>query len=106
MTKIIAVITTTATLEEAQRIARTLVERRLAACAQISTIESFYRWKGEVQHDREYRLLLKTTEERYPEIEQAIRELHSYELPAIFAFPVEQAFAEYALWVIESVKEG
>ncbi len=103
MAKILAVITTTATLEEAQRMAHELVERRLAACAQISAIESFYRWEGKVQHDHEYRLLFKTTEERYPEIEQAIRELHSYALPAIFALPVEQAFAEYALWIIESV---
>ncbi len=103
MAKILAVITTTATLEEAQRMAHELVERRLATCAQISAIESFYRWEGKVQHDHEYRLLFKTTEERYPEIEQAIRELHSYALPAIFALPVEQAFAEYALWIIESV---
>lgn len=103
MAKILAVITTTATLEEAQRMAHDLVERRLAACAQISAIESFYRWEGKVQHDHEYRLLFKTTEERYSEIEQAIREMHSYALPAIFALPVEQAFAEYALWIIESV---
>ncbi len=103
MAKILAVITTTATLEEAQRMAHDLVERRLAACAQISAIESFYRWEGKVQHDHEYRLLFKTTEERYSEIEQAIREMHSYVLPAIFALPVEQAFAEYALWIIESV---
>lgn len=103
MAKLLAVITTTATLEEAQRMAHDLVERRLAACAQISAIESFYRWEGKVQHDHEYRLLFKTTEERYSEIEQAIREMHSYALPAIFALPVEQAFAEYALWIIESV---
>nr|BAL53195.1 CutA1 divalent ion tolerance protein [uncultured Chloroflexota bacterium] len=99
---LLAVITTTATLEEAQRLAQVLVERRLAACAQISPIESYYLWKGQVEHAREYRLLLKTTEARYPEVEQVIRELHSYELPAIFALPVAQAFSEYVRWVEES----
>lgn len=99
---LIAVITTTGTLEEAQRIARYLVEQRLVACAQISSIESYYRWKEQVEHAQEYRLLLKTTESRYSEVEQAIRRLHSYELPAIFALPVSQAFLEYAQWVEES----
>ncbi|MFN3742398.1 MAG: divalent-cation tolerance protein CutA [Anaerolineales bacterium] len=99
---LIAVITTTDTLEEAQRIAHYLVEQRLVACAQISSIESYYRWKDQVEHAQEYRLLLKTTEARYPEVEQAIRRFHSYELPAIFALPVSQAFSEYVRWVEES----
>lgn len=99
---LIAVITTTSSLEEAQRLAQRLVEQRLVACAQISSIESYYRWGGQVEHAQEYRLLLKTTESRYSEVEQAIRRLHSYELPAIFALPVSQAFLEYAQWVEES----
>ncbi len=102
--QLIAAITTTSTLEEAQHLARTMVERKLAACAQISSIESYYRWKGQVEHASEYRILFKTTAERYPELEQAIRELHSYELPAIFALPVSEALPEYVVWVSENTE--
>ncbi len=102
--QLIAVITTTATMEEAQHLARTMVERKLAACAQISSIESYYRWKGQVEHAPEYRILFKTTAERYNELEQAIRQLHSYELPAIFALPVSKALPEYEVWVNENTE--
>ncbi len=100
--RLIAVITTTDTLEEAQRLAQTMVEQRLAACAQISAIESYYRWKGQVEHAPEYRILFKTTAERYSALEQAIRQMHSYELPAIFALTVNEALPEYIAWVSES----
>ena len=72
----IAVVTTVATRDDAQRLARALVERRLAACAQISAIDSVYHWKGVVQQEPEFRLLFKTTEERYPLVETTIRALH------------------------------
>jgi len=97
--KPIAVVTTVATREQAQALARSLVGRGLAACAQISEIESFYTWEGAVQHDPEFRVLFKTTRERYAEVEAAIRELHAYELPAIHAFAFEAAFAPYAAWI-------
>jgi periplasmic divalent cation tolerance protein len=99
----IAIVTTVASREEAQRLARTLVERRLAACAQISEIESVYRWQGAVQQDGEFRVLFKTTDTRYAEVERAIRELHSYELPAIHAFAFEHVLPAYAQWVVENV---
>jgi len=100
--KPIAVITTVASREEAQRVARTLVERGLAACAQISEIESVYRWQGEVKQEPEFRILLKTTDERYEQVESAIRDLHSYELPAIHAFAFEHVFPAYAAWIAEN----
>ncbi len=100
--KPIAVVTTVASREEAQRVARTLVERGLAACAQISEIESVYRWQGEVQQEPEFRILLKTTDERYEQVESAIRDLHSYELPAIHAFAFEHVFPAYAAWIAEN----
>ncbi len=101
-TKLLAIFTTTASREEARKIARTLVERKLVACAQIAEVESIFSWKGAVQQEREFRLLLKTTEHRYQAVEAVIRELHSYELPAIFAVKVEPAYAPYANWVHES----
>lgn len=97
--KHIAVITTVADRAEAQRMARTLVERKLAACAQISEIESCYTWDGAVQNDKEYRVLFKTTSERYEAVASAIKELHSYELPAIHALAFERIDAAYGAWV-------
>jgi len=97
--KLIAVYTTVASRDDARRMARALVERRLAACAQISEIESFYAWQGAVQDEPEWRILFKTTVERYAALEAAICELHPYELPAIHAVSVAQAFAPYADWV-------
>ena len=83
--------------------AKALVERRLAACAQISEIESVYRWDGALRHEPEFRIMFKTAAARYAEVEAAIRELHSYELPAIYALAVEQADAGYAAWVVEEL---
>jgi periplasmic divalent cation tolerance protein len=99
--KPIAVLTTAGSLEEARTIARALVERKLAACAQISEIESFYHWSGAVQNDKEYRLLVKTTQEMYGAVERSIRELHSYELPAIFSIAVDEAYVPYAEWIAD-----
>ena len=96
---LIAVYTTVGNLEDARTMAKTLVERKLVACAQISAIESFYPWKGEVQNDQEYRILLKTTDTRYSAVETAIRDLHSYELPAIHAVAIEHAYEPYAGWI-------
>jgi periplasmic divalent cation tolerance protein len=100
--KPIAVVTTVASREDARRLAHTLVERKLAACAQISEIESVYRWKGAVQQEPELRILFKTTDERYALVESTIRELHPYELPAIHAFAFEHVYAAYAAWVAEN----
>jgi periplasmic divalent cation tolerance protein len=99
--KPIAIFTTAGSADEARRIARAVVERRLAACVQITEIESFYRWKGELQNEKEWRLLIKSTEAQYVAVEVAIRELHSYELPAIYAVAFDQAYAAYAEWIRE-----
>ena len=100
--KTIAVLTTTDSHDEARAIASALVERRLAACAQISSIESVYTWQGTTQNDQEFRLIVKTVASRYPDVEAAIRELHSYDLPAVYAFEMSEIFAPYADWVAEN----
>jgi periplasmic divalent cation tolerance protein len=100
-TDLLAVFTTTASREDARRIASALVQRGLVACAQLSDVESLYRWKGAIQQDTECRLMLKTTAARYAQVEAALRELHPYALPAVFAVPVTQAFEPYAAWVRE-----
>lgn len=102
---IIAIMTTTDSLDEARSIASVLVERQLAACAQISPIQSYYTWQGTVQNDEEFRVFIKTTGDRYADIEAAILELHSYELPAIVALDITRAYGPYAEWVTESVSD-
>ena len=98
----IAVFTTIDRVEQARVIANTLVERKLAACVQISAIESVYTWEGSTQNEKEFRLLAKTTDDRYPEVEAAIRELHTYELPAIYATDMVDIYEPYAEWVATS----
>jgi len=99
--KLLAVHTTVASLDAARRMARTLVERKLAACAQIGEIESFYAWQGALANEREFRILFKTTEWRVAEVESAIRELHDYELPAIHAVALEHVDPAYGRWIEE-----
>jgi periplasmic divalent cation tolerance protein len=98
------VITTLGTREQALALAHDLVERRLAACAQITAIDSVYRWQGAVAHEGEFRLLLKTRADGYAALEQAIRARHPYELPAIHAVAVAQAYEPYAQWVEASTR--
>lgn|SRR5690554_2961967 len=84
----------------AERIADLVIERRLAACVNIlAPCRSVYRWKEAVQHDEEHPMLIKTTAERYPALEQAIRGAHPYELPEIIAVPIERGLPAYLDWV-------
>lgn len=99
----IAVVTTVASRKEARALARALVEAQLAACAQISRIESIYPWKGAIEHGKEYRVLFKTLDEHYAAVERAILDLHPYEVPAIHAFPMVHVSPAYAAWIEESV---
>jgi periplasmic divalent cation tolerance protein len=98
------VVTTVGTLDEARAMARALVERRLAACAQITAIESVYRWQGRVEQGPEFRLLFKTRAALHAELEAALRALHPYTLPAIHAVPVAWAYGPYAEWVAASTQ--
>lgn len=105
-TELLLVLTTVASRDEARRMAHALVQRRLVACAQISEIESVYGWQGAVAQEPELRLLLKTEASRYPALQAAIRELHSYELPAVVAVPVSAALPAFADWVAQSVTQA
>jgi periplasmic divalent cation tolerance protein len=99
------VLSTAGSEEEAQKIARHLVEHRLAACVNIvPQIESIYRWQGKVESSQEWLLLIKTTAERFPAVRDALRELHSYELPECIAISVEDGSADYLQWIEDSMK--
>ena len=89
----------------ADKLADALVADGLAACVNIlSPCRSVYRWKGDVQHDEEFPLFIKTTRERYAALEQAIRAGHPYELPEIIAVPVERGLPAYLDWVAQQTR--
>jgi periplasmic divalent cation tolerance protein len=97
------VLTTTATREDAGKIARALVERRLAACVNLVAIESVYRWKDAVESAEEWLLVIKTTAAAYDHVHAAIKELHTYDLPECVLLPIESGSEEYLAWIGESV---
>jgi periplasmic divalent cation tolerance protein len=104
MSKAIVVFCTCGDADEARRIAHDLVESRLAACVNIlPSIESVYRWQGGIEAAREVLLLIKTIEERFRDLEQRIRHLHSYDTPEIIALPVSAGLDKYLAWIGESV---
>ena len=101
---ILVVLTTVASAEEGEAIARVLVEERLAACVNlVRGVRSFFFWEGRLQEDDEALLLVKTGRERYEELEARIRSLHSYSVPEILALAVEAGSPAYVKWVRESV---
>ena len=92
--------------DEASRIAKHLLEAKLAACVQIlPEIESIYRWKGKTQHEREVLILAKTTTARFPELDMEVRAMHSYETPEIIAVPAAQISEPYRAWLVDSVSD-
>jgi periplasmic divalent cation tolerance protein len=83
-----------------EKIAKRLVEGRMAACVNIMPgLTSIYTWQDRIETAEEHLLLIKSTKERYPAIEQAIRELHPYELPEIIALPIVQGLPDYLNWI-------
>ena len=97
---VIAVLTNLPDSESAFNLARELVRRRVAACVNVLPAStSFYRWEGKPEQASEHPVLVKTTQDRYPELESAIRELHPYDLPEIIAWPVTAGLPEYLRWV-------
>jgi periplasmic divalent cation tolerance protein len=99
------VLTTAGSNEEARKIARALVERRLAACVNIvKQVESVYRWKEKVDEAQEWLLVIKTTAAAFERVRDAIRELHSYDLPECVCVSIENGSPEYLKWIGEAVE--
>ena len=97
---VIAVLTNLPDSESAFNLAREVVHLRLAACANVlSPATSFYRWEGSEEQASEIPVLIKSTAERYPDLELAIKRLHPYTVPEIVAWPIELGSPEYLDWV-------
>lgn len=100
MTDKIAVFSTCGSEEEAKRIARALVEQRLAACVNVvSPVRSVYRWKGAIEEAEEWLLLIKTRRDLFEKLEERLRALHSYDTPEIVALPMVAGAAAYLDWI-------
>jgi periplasmic divalent cation tolerance protein len=105
MTDKILVLTTASSKDEARKIARTLVERLLAACVNIvPQVGSIYRWEGEVEEAEEWLLVVKTSRGAFERVREAILELHSYDVPECICLPIEDGSVEYLSWIGQSVK--
>ena len=104
MSERLVALSTVGSAQDAERIARELVERRLAACVNILPgVVSFYRWQGAVQRDAERMLVIKTRAEKLPALREALVSLHPYELPELVALPVADGHPPYLGWIDESV---
>ena len=104
---VIAVLTNLPDSESAFNLARALIRRRVAACVNVlGPATSFYRWEGREEEASEVPVIIKSTRDRYPELERVIRENHPYEIPKIVALPVEQGLEKYLGWVAEECKPG
>jgi len=105
MSKYIIVTVTTPTQKLANEIARLVIARQVAACAQVNgPILSVYRWKDKVEESEEWKVEIKTTAELFKEIEISIRIVHSYDVPEIIATPIAMISDDYALWIDKHVK--
>jgi periplasmic divalent cation tolerance protein len=101
----VVIFVTAGSLAEGKKIARHLVEAKLAACVNISQpIESVYRWEGQIAEEREFLLTIKSTRELFPEIKTEISKLHSYHTPEIICLPIIDGSRNYLQWISDSVK--
>jgi periplasmic divalent cation tolerance protein len=99
------VLVTCPSIALARKIARAVVQSRLAACVNIvlSPVESVYRWKGNVERAREYLLMMKTTTKCLGELENEVKRLHTYEVPEFIAMPITEGSKKYLSWMNDSV---
>ena len=92
--------------EEAKAFARQIVEERLAACVNIvPKIESFYWWDEEINHDEEALLIVKTTHDRFPDLQEFVLANHPYDVPELIAFSLTDALPEYVAWIKGEVED-
>lgn len=106
MTDKIVILSTCGSAEEAERLARALLEKRLVACVNVvAPVQSFYRWKGVIESAAEWMLVIKTSRELFDPVRLALEAAHSYELPEVLALPVIAASPTWAAW-IESELRG
>nr|MDO8043418.1 divalent-cation tolerance protein CutA [Candidatus Baldrarchaeota archaeon] len=91
--------------EEAEKISKTLVKEKLAACVNVvSTVKSFFWWEGKVDESEEHLLIIKTSVEKMEKLIEKVKELHSYSVPEIISLPILEGNKEYLKWIEDSLK--
>jgi periplasmic divalent cation tolerance protein len=107
MEQAIVVYVTVGSAAEGERLARALVEERLAACVnRIGRVQSVYRWQGEVEQSEEELLIIKSVKDAFSVLEKRVRELHSYAVPEIIALPIVHGSESYLRWLREQVTDA
>lgn len=107
MVKYIQVLTTAGTKEDAQKIAQSVVEKRLAGCAQvIGPITSTYWWEGKIETAEEWLCIIKSIQDLYKKLEKAIQQIHPYKVPEILAVPVLEGSQSYLEWLDGEIGKG
>jgi periplasmic divalent cation tolerance protein len=103
----VVIMVTAASRRECRKIARHLVEAKLAACVNITQqVESIYRWKGKLVTDKELVMFIKSTRDLFPRIKTAISKIHSYHTPEIICLPIIDGSRNYLQWLSDSVKQS
>ncbi|MFX1300429.1 MAG: divalent-cation tolerance protein CutA [Promethearchaeota archaeon] len=101
--KFVVVFVTVGDYTEAQSIARKLVEDSLAACVGMVRQSSIYRWKNEIVEDNEILLIIKTRQDHFHKLRDAVLSMHSYDVPEIISFEIEEGYEAYLNWITENV---
>lgn len=101
------VLVTCPTLALTRKIARAVVQKRLAACVNVvrSPVESFYTWKGKLESAHEHLLLIKTIAARLPQLEREVKRLHTYEVPEFIVLPLSEGSRDYLFWLAEATAD-
>jgi len=105
MEEYIQIFTTTKKKEDAEKMVKTLVEKRLTGCIQILPVTSTYWWKGNVEREEEWLCLIKSKKTLYEELEKTIKEIHPYEIPEIIAVPIIAGSDDYLKWLNNELRE-
>jgi len=102
MNRYMQVITTVSKKTDAEKIAKSLIDKRLVACAQIAgPMKSVYRWKGKIENAKEWVCVIKTRKTLYKKVETAIKKIHPYEVPEIIAIPIIKGSKDYLKWLFD-----
>jgi periplasmic divalent cation tolerance protein len=105
MTEYIQVLTTLESRDDAEKIARVLVEKRIAACVQImGPLTSFFQWQGKLDSAEEYLCVIKSRSDLFQEMETIIKSMHPYEVPEILATPITKGNKDYLSWLAETLE--
>ncbi len=95
---------TASSKEEAEKIAKAVLEKKLAACVNIFPIKSFFWWENKIEVAEEYGMIVKTKMEKFSELRDFVRSIHSYSVPCICSIPVERGLREFLDWIDKTVE--